>query len=393
MMSFAITRDPVLSTSHSGEVAEKRPCLLGVSPISVYVVHAALRAAKDNSAPILFVASLNQVDVDGGYTGWTPELFVSYVSEEADKLGFQKECGVVFELDHGGPWLKDEHIVKNYSYMEAVDSFLKSLEAFIRSGFTLVHIDATLDLERPGGVAELSTAAVRTAELIAYSEEIARECDAKLSYEIGSDRWGYKSPEQLSDFITRVFLELKKRGLNPGKVVFGVADVGTKVEPGNRVDPFVVKAFSEVVQSHGLRLKIHSGDFLENPEVLPQTSAGGVNIGPMFAHTMYSTVKEVLQRHHDAVAAERLLRELNTLIVSGDKLKKYTAGEAEEYKLGIASRYIWSTRNAETLLSRVSDETGVDVRKLIVDRIYGEISSYIQKLGLQGLLTHMVNLK
>lgn len=106
----------------------------------------------------------------------------------------------------------------------------------------------------------------------------------------------------------------------------------------------------------------------------------------MFAHTMYSTIKKVLKHCRDAAEAEGMLGELNTLIVSRDKLRKYTTGEAEEYKLGIASRYIWSTKEAELLLDRITAETGVDVRQLVVDEIHREISALIRDLGLQGLL-------
>ena len=50
--------------------------LLGISPISPIVVEAALLAAREAKAPIMFIASLNQIDIDGGYTGWTPESFI-----------------------------------------------------------------------------------------------------------------------------------------------------------------------------------------------------------------------------------------------------------------------------------------------------------------------------
>ena len=57
--------------------------------------------------PLCFAATLNQVDCDGGYTGWTPAAFVSLVKEQADQVGFTGP--IVVGLDHGGPWLKDVH--------------------------------------------------------------------------------------------------------------------------------------------------------------------------------------------------------------------------------------------------------------------------------------------
>ena len=43
--------------------------IFAVCPNSVAVTKAAFRAARRNNAPIYFAATLNQIDVDGGYTG------------------------------------------------------------------------------------------------------------------------------------------------------------------------------------------------------------------------------------------------------------------------------------------------------------------------------------
>ena len=45
------------------------PTLLAVCPNSKAVLEAAILAASRNYTPMLFAATLNQVDRDGGYTG------------------------------------------------------------------------------------------------------------------------------------------------------------------------------------------------------------------------------------------------------------------------------------------------------------------------------------
>ena len=50
--------------------------LLGACPNSEAVLEAAVKAAAENRCPMLLAATLNQVDRDGGYTGWTPKAFV-----------------------------------------------------------------------------------------------------------------------------------------------------------------------------------------------------------------------------------------------------------------------------------------------------------------------------
>ena len=107
-----------------------RRCLLAVCPNSVAVVQAALRAAHAAQAPILFAATLNQVDVDGGYTDWTPQTLVDFLAEEADHLGLRTP--VLPCLDHGGPWLKDRHAAEGYTYEEAITAVKRSLERALK---------------------------------------------------------------------------------------------------------------------------------------------------------------------------------------------------------------------------------------------------------------------
>ncbi len=366
---------------------ERKATLICISPISKYVVLASINALKKVGAPVVYTASLNQVDVDGGYTGWTPGEFKAYVSKAAEDLSASGEIPIILQLDHGGPWLKDKHIALNYSYHEAVDSFSKSLEAFIKAGFNLIHIDATVDMERSDRYAELETAANRTVELISRAEELAEQYGKCIEYEIGSDRWSYKPPGILEIFIKRVLSELKRRGIDESKVVFVATDVGTEVRPGNRAEPSIIREFSLLALNHGLYLKVHSGDYLENPEVLPDNSVGGINVGPMYAHVKYSAVKNLLLEKLSKEAALKLLLELNNLIALGDRLAKYIGGDIgriEEYKVGLASRYVWPTKRIEEFLDELSSYTGIDVRLYLINRLSKEIEQYAVKLGLSG---------
>ena len=77
--------------------------LLAVCPNSEAVLKAALVAARDHRAPMLFAATLNQVDLDAGYTGWRQHDFVDLVRSYSREIGFAGTA--VCCLDHGGPWL------------------------------------------------------------------------------------------------------------------------------------------------------------------------------------------------------------------------------------------------------------------------------------------------
>ena len=67
------------------------------------VIEAALRhALAHDDAMVLFEATCNQVNQDGGYTGMTPAEFVVYVHELAQSTGFGA-ARIVLGGDHLGP--------------------------------------------------------------------------------------------------------------------------------------------------------------------------------------------------------------------------------------------------------------------------------------------------
>ena len=90
--------------------------LLAACPNSEAVLEAAVKTAALNRAPMLFAATLNQVDLDGGYTGWTPAQFVERIRYFAQKYSWD---GPLYPcLDHGGPWLKDRDTLNRLSFEE-----------------------------------------------------------------------------------------------------------------------------------------------------------------------------------------------------------------------------------------------------------------------------------
>ncbi|MDH4179659.1 MAG: class II D-tagatose-bisphosphate aldolase, non-catalytic subunit, partial [Armatimonadota bacterium] len=76
------------------------PTILAICPNSEAVVKASMVAAKEAGAPLFFAATLNQVDIDGGYTGWTQRDFVRLARELATEYGY--DGPIVVGLDHGG---------------------------------------------------------------------------------------------------------------------------------------------------------------------------------------------------------------------------------------------------------------------------------------------------
>lgn len=103
------------------------------------VVEAALRHALLHDTPtVLFEATCNQVNQDGGYTGMRPPGFVEFVHAIADDVGLPKSR-IVFGGDHLGPnpWI-------GLAADAAMDKAEAMVDAYVAAGFHKVHLDCSM---------------------------------------------------------------------------------------------------------------------------------------------------------------------------------------------------------------------------------------------------------
>jgi len=367
--------------------------LLGVSPISRHIVRAALLSARECSAPMMFIASLNQVDFDIGYTGWTPESFIKFINEEIER--FKLNIPIIIGLDHCGPWLKDLHIQKKYDFDEAMESTRKSLEAALIAGYDIIHIDTTVDPYIGNPSTEI--VAERTISLLEYAEDFRKNNDIPpVNYEIGSDRWIFKDERHTRDLISMVLNGLKKRGLNDVKILFMVGDVDTKVTPGNRLNVEKARRLVDLASKYGLYLKTHSTDYVENPEVFPQLGIGGANIGPMFADIEYRVIKKLAFREEELLErniiekSSKILDILFNSIVMDGRWRKYSEKDLRliprnrrEFIIGLCSRYVLSKIDGKIfeLLQNLSN-IGINGEKVLLDELKNVIKGFLKSFNL-----------
>ena len=143
--------------------------IFAACPNSLSVIRAALKSAKRCNAPIKFATTLNQVDLDGGYTGLTPSEFVKTIRLHARNLNVNSP--VIIAIDHGGPWLKDLHNREKWPYSKTMTAVKATFEAAIEAGYDLIHVDPTIDTTLTGGkMISIEVVAERTLELIAHAE-------------------------------------------------------------------------------------------------------------------------------------------------------------------------------------------------------------------------------
>lgn len=383
--------------------------LLAVCPNSDAVLEAAVMVAAAGNAPMLFAATLNQVDRDGGYTGWTPGQFVERMRVLARKHAWE---GPLYPcLDHGGPWLKDQHALDRLPLDAALSELQQSLVACLEAGYQLLHIDATIDRTLPPGAAPpLSIVAARTLDLIAFAEgERQRRGIAPVAYEVGTEEvhGGLADYQGFQEFVSRLQAGLDRLGLPHAWPSFVVAKVGTDLHTTD-FDAQVAARLHNVVAPLGALIKGHYTDWVANPQDYPASGMGGANVGPEFTAVEYQALaalsrrEEHLRRGRPEVRPSGMLAALERAVVDSGRWKKWLRPDEREdsfdrlpphrreWLVQTGCRYIWT--NPAVLAARRALYANLaavmpDPHQFIVDRIAAAIDRYVDAFHLFDSLT------
>jgi D-tagatose-1,6-bisphosphate aldolase subunit GatZ/KbaZ len=103
------------------------------------VVEASLRhAQRHDDGLVLFEATCNQVNQDGGYTGMTPAAFVTFLRGIAARVGFD-QARIVLGGDHLGP--------NPWTQLPADAAMARAetmVAAYVAAGFRKIHLDCSM---------------------------------------------------------------------------------------------------------------------------------------------------------------------------------------------------------------------------------------------------------
>jgi D-tagatose-1,6-bisphosphate aldolase subunit GatZ/KbaZ len=399
--------DAILKALKKGaQRGEKPVTILAACPNSEAVTKASIRAAHLAAAPIKFAATLNQVDLDGGYTRWTQAQFMDLIREEVKKTGFQGP--VVVALDHGGPWLKDKQTLERWPLERAMQGVKDSLAACIDAGYDLLHVDPTVDKTLPAGkTIAIETVVARTLELIAHAENHRRSKGLpRISYEVGTE----EVHGGLADMnVFRAFL----RGLKEGLAALGLGDVwpcfvvgkvGTDLHT-TLFDPATARTLVAVAAEWGSFIKGHYSDSVDNPQDYPKSGMGGANVGPEFTEAEYQALKDLSRKEEELVKNGRLpkasgmLQTLENAVVRSGRWEKWRqpaeAGkpfaeltpQRREWLVRTGCRYIWTEPDvaaARAGLYRGLAGQGIAAEDLVIDEIVQVMSKYFRTFNLEG---------
>lgn len=386
-----------------------RRTLLAVCPNSLNVIRSALRAAKRWDAPIKFAATLNQVDLDGGYTGLTQYDLVRFIRSEAKRIHLT--VPVIIAVDHGGPWLKDLHSRENWTYNHTMDAVKKSFEAAIEAGYDLIHVDPTVDISFPRGSSmPIDIVAERTVELITHSESFRRQRGfPPIAYEVGTEEvhGGLANMDVFTRFLTQLKTLLANAGLKDVWPVFVVGKVGTDLHT-TTFDPHVARILVEEAAAYGSYIKGHYTDNVDHPELYPAVGMGAANVGPEFTEKEYDALEE-LEKIQDVLYTRgllpikiSLLSLLREAVIDSGRWKKWVLeGESPDnfesihpqrqlWLIKTGCRYIWEKPSIAAARSRLFENlrnAGFDPDAVLDAHLQQILDKYFSNFNLKGLNT------
>lgn len=373
--------------------------LFAVCPNSLNVLKAALRSAQRANSPIMFAATLNQVDTDRGYTGWTQMDLIKIINEQSGRIGF--EGPAIVAIDHGGPWVKDIQTVEKWPLKKAMNWTKKSFEAAIMAGYDMIHVDPTVDIFNE--ILSIETVANRTIELIKHCESFrVLKKKPPISYEVGTEevKGGLADLNIFKKFLKLLRAGLQEQGIGHVWPVFVVGKVGTDLHT-TEFDPVVAKTLVKTASSENTYIKGHYTDFVVNPHQYPESGIGAANVGPEFTSVEYDAFNELSSIEEELYAKNRIAiksefrKTLEKAIIDSGRWKKWLKpGEKDLFSINTvrkdlilktSARYVWSNPAvvaAQIQLYKNLENNGYDPENWILLRIESSIDKYFRAFNL-----------
>ncbi len=384
---------------HLSKKENKKYTLFAACPNSYNVMVSALRAAKRANAPIKFAATLNQVDLDGGYTNWTQLDLIRKIKEESYRIGYTGP--VIVAIDHGGPWAKDIQTIEKWDLNRSMNWIKESFRASLTAGYDLIHVDPTIDIFKK--TIKIETVVERTVELIAETENYRKKNDLPpISYEVGTEEvhGGLANIEIFKKFLHLLKNELRGKNLEYAWPVFIVAKVGTDLHT-TTFDPVAAREVVKIARNYGSYIKGHYTDSVSNPEDYPESGMGGANVGPEFTIAEFEAFNELIELEtelfkEDKIAClSNLKEELISEVVKSERWKKWMLdgekdfeslnGERKEWILGTCSRYVWANPEIKCAVNTLHDNlrlNGIDSKNWVLQKIEAVMDKYFRAFNL-----------
>ena len=363
---------------------------------------AALRAAQEARTPLLYAATLNQVDRDGGYTGWTPDTLATFVAEEGERLGV--EVPVLLGLDHGGPWAKDAHGFDDLDAETAMSEAKRSIAACMAAGYDLLHLDPGSG--PPDAPLPIETLVDRTVTLLQHAETVRRAEDRPpIAYEVGTDeaRGGLQSEERVRTFLRCLRSALDAHDLP--RPSFVVGDLGTTLDAGHFDADRARRLVAAAADEMGALVKGHYTDDVDTPSDYPLSGVGGANVGPGLSAVEAEAVRNLVALETRLGANSGVTDALRSAVVESGRWQKWLHPEEQgrsftdlpddrqRWLVNTGSRYVWADPDVTAARARLYENVAPyrDAEAYVLWRLKTAILHYMHAFNLIGLTDRLLD--
>jgi hypothetical protein len=373
------------------DLVKRRITLLGAGPMSKFSVDAIIELSNFYNLPIAMIPSRRQIEcreLGGGYVeNWSTEEFAHYIRSN-DKRG-----NVLLSRDHCGPW-QLEQLNKNGlpNTLEEEMKLVKiSIEADIKSGFDLIHLDPSLGFKHGLDKNEVREVVY---ELINFCERVKT---SEILYEIGTEEQVYSSSEDVESELKLILSDLESKALP--MPIFYVHQTGTKVverrNVGNFDNPLDSKGYlpasfnlprvTKLCELNGVWLKEHNADYMSDEALRwhPRFGIHAANVAPEFGYIETQTVINLANMTSSDDLVEIMINKVNSL----GKWKKWMLenNESNQFeKMLIAGHYHfsedWHIEWRSELRSRLKKKN-IDLDSYIYTEVKKSINRYLECFG------------
>ena len=376
-------------------ISKNRCTLLGVGPMSINCVDAAIDLANEYAIPLMLIASRRQIDSEqfnGGYVNnWTTSEFANYVRNK------DRGANIILSRDHGGPWQNNEEKKQNMILDLAMKSAKESYKADIDAGFEILHIDPSIDIHRTPSQNELLE---RLFELYEYCYSYALDRGKEIIFEVGTEEQSgsTNTPDEL-DFTLSSVEKFCKKNKFP-LPTFVVIQTGTRVMEMRNVGSFdsplrvfdeipseiQVPKMIEICKKHNIFMKEHNTDYLSDVALSwhPRLGIHAANVAPEFGVAETKSFLQIMEDNDLTSLADRFL-ELAYNSKKWDKWMLPNTTASDRDRSIISGHYIFSTPECLELKKEAAQylkKKRIDLDAYLCDQVKKSILRYLYNFRL-----------
>ena len=369
----------------------KHKSLLGVGPMSVNCVDAAIELANEFDSPLMMIASRRQIDSEdfgGGYVNqWSTDRYASYVMDN-DKKG-----RVILARDHGGPWQNEFEKNQNMSLEDAMQSAKDSYQMDIDSGFGILHIDPSVDIHSHPDIDQVLE---RIYELYDFCWSYAKEKGKNIAFEIGTEEQSgtNNTQEELEYTLANMKKFCRQNSIDfPSFVVIqagtrvmetrNIGSFNSPIRVANELPPEIqIPRMIDTCNKYGVFMKEHNTDYLPTDALRWQPRLGihAANVAPEFGVSETKAFIRILQNNGHIDLLDSFLE----ISYNSKKWEKWMLEGTDASDLDraiIAGHYTFSSHEFIELKKRACDRI-VDLDSFLKNQVKKSISRYLYAFNL-----------